>query len=241
MMASLRVAIGLLLIGGMAFAFSQYVNASPRFQVKFIRVDGTTDETRRQEVAAASGITSDMSLVGVETEFAAARVRALPYVRTCDIVREYPDIVIIRITERRPQAMVLVNNHAFEVDDDGMVLRELDPLHPYEGPLITNLPNTAALIPGQFVGEPALKTAIEVWKAFQTVPLGQVAHLSELSAPSDTAISMFLEHVPFEIVWGRSDFITQAQRFDTLWRQQNGQLPCKESLDLRFDADLVCR
>ena len=80
-----------------------------------------------------------------------------------------------------------------------------------------------------------------MWKAFSTVPMSQTVKLSEISAPSPDQISMILDGVGYEIIWGRSDFLTQARRLDTLWQKQAGRLPCRQSLSLQFDADLVCR
>jgi len=234
----------LLIVGGLfasiAYGVVQYVIYSPRYLVSHVRVVGA-NLIPEQDIVNASGITSGDNLMTLDTDAISERVKKIPYVRVCKVQRAYPDRVIIEISERHPGAMVLVNNHAYEIDDECVVLGPLNPLEPYAGPTISNLPNITAVVIGQRIDSPALLEALDVWRAFSTVPMSQQVKLSELSAQSPDHISMFLVGVPYEIIWGRAEVLTQARRLDTLWHSQNGQLPCKQSLSLQFDADLVCR
>lgn len=233
-----------LVIGGafasLAYGVAHYVTSSPRYLVKGVSVVGA-NLVPAQDILNASGITTGDNLMTLDTAEVARRVKQIPYIRVCEVSRSYPDRVIIEVNERHPGAMVLINNHAFEIDDECVVLGPLNPLEPYEGPTITNLPGITAVMVGQKIESPALAAALEVWKAFTTVPLSREVSLSELSAPFPDHISMILDEAPFEIIWGRSDFLTQARRLDTLWHRLDGQLPCRTSLSLQFDADLVCR
>lgn len=228
------------IFASVAYGVAQYVIYSPRYLVSGVKVVGA-NLVPAQDIVNAARITTGDNLMTLDTTEVAERVRQIPYVKTCAVRRSYPDRVVIEISERHPGAMILVNNHGYEIDDDCVVLGPLDPLEPYDGPTITNLPDVTAVEIGRPIQSPALHAALDVWKAFSTVPMSRLVQLSELSAPSPDHISMFLENVPFEIIWGRSDFLTQARRFDTLWHNQGGQLPCKASLSLQFDADLVCR
>lgn len=234
----------LVFIGGIfasvAYGVVQYVKNSPRYFVSRVTVVGA-NLIPEQDIVNASGITSGENLLTIDTDAVAERVKMIPYVRVCNVRRSPPDRVIIEVNERHPGAMILVNNHAYEIDDECVVLGPLNPLEPYAGPTISNLPEITAVVIGQRVDSPALVQALEVWKAFSTVPMSQQVKLSELSAQRPDHISMYLVGVPFEIIWGRSEYLTQARRLDTLWHSQNGQLPCKQSLSLQFDADLVCR
>lgn len=233
-----------LIIGGtfasLAYGVAHYVIYSPRYKVNRIAVEGA-NLIPVPDIVDASGVSSGDNLITLDTKAVEERVKKIPYVHTCQVERSYPDRVVIKVSERHPGAMVLVNNHAFEIDDECVVLGPLNPLEPYSGPTITNLPDITAVERGQRIESPALRTALDVWKAFSKVPMSQQVKLSEIAASSPDHISMILDGVPFEIIWGRSDFNTQARRLDTLWQQSGGTLPCKQSLSLQFDADLVCR
>lgn len=238
------VVFKVLFVGGifasLAYGVAHYVVNSPRYLVSRVSVVGA-NLVPAQDIVDASQITSGDNLMTLDTAAIVEQVKKIPYIRVCNVQRAYPDRVIIEVSERHPGAMVLINNHAFEIDDECVVLGPLNALEPYEGPTITNLPDITAVTIGQRIESPALVSALEVWKAFSTVPMSQQLKLSEISAPSPDHISMILDDVPFEIIWGRSDFLTQARRLDTLWQRQGGQLPCKVSLSLQFDGDLVCR
>ena len=238
----LKVAV----IGGafasIAYPVNEYLKNSPRYLVQHIAVEGA-NLIPPQDVVDASGITSGDNLMSVDTAAVTDRVMRIQYIHTCAVRREYPDRIIIKISERHPNAMLLVDNNAWEIDDECVVLGGLNPLEAYEGPTITNLPDVtkANMEVGKRVDSAALLAALEVWKAFSTVPMSQTVELSEISAPSPDQISMILDGVGFEIIWGRSKFLTQARRLNTLWQKQGGRLPCRQSLSLQFDEDLVCR
>ena len=53
--------------------------------------------------------------------------------------------------------------------------------------------------------------------------------------------NMVFNELPYETRWGRDDFPAQVRRFEALLREKQGKLPCGEYLDMRYDADIVCK
>jgi len=236
----LQIVVVLVLVSGTAYAFYHYVIESPRFQVKRISIEGT-DVLSPEAVRAVAGITERHNLLFFDAGEVRERIEAMPCVRGCEIQRAYPDLVIIRIRERVPLATLLLNNHAFELDEEAVVLREIDSLAPHVGPLVTGVTALGLVEPGQRLEHPAVLNALAVWQAFCTQPLSRDLRVSELCSPKANAIAMICDEAPFEIRWGRGDFVRQAKRLNVLWREKGGALPCLEYLDLRFDEDLVCK
>lgn len=236
---AIRLALAFAAVSSIGYAISRYVMTSPRFQVRNIRVEGA-NVLREERIMEAAGITSADNVLLSDTEAIRERVAALPYVKRAEVQRVYPDTVVIRIEERVAAAILLVNNRAYEVDAEGVVLRAVNPVSAPAMPLITNVPNLPVLEPGTQIIEPAFYNALEVWRAFCSVPLSQELTLSELSAEAANTIRMICDEIPYEIRWGRTDFYLQAQRLEALWRQRGGVLPCAAYLDLRFDNDVVC-
>ncbi len=227
-------------LGGIGLAFAHYMKESPRFQVRSIRVEGA-NVLREQAILEAAGITSQHNLLFFDPDQVRQRIEAIPYVRRCEIRRAYPDMVIIRIEERMALAALQVHTRTFEVDEEGVVLRELATNELHEGPLITNIPELGVVEVGSRLSQSSLTKALALWIAFSSVPLGQELTVSEISAPAPDDLSMICEELAYEIRWGRSDFLQQAMLLDILWREKGGRLPCAEFLDLRFDYDLVCK
>ncbi len=235
-----EMACGLLVLGGLMLGTFKYILEPTTLRVKHVLFDGT-NVLSGQQVLEAARITDTDTILSVKPEQVRQRVLTLPYVKECSVSRSLPSSVIIRIVERIPVAAVMVNNHVYEIDRDGMVLREVPPLAPPNGPLVTNLPNLGALTPGLLVKNPALEKALQLWDAFSVDPLAKELTLSEISAEAESMLYMYFNELPYETRWGRSDFPTQVRRFETLWREKGGKLPCIEYLDMRFDNDIVCK
>jgi len=227
-------------VAAFIYGLTRFVEDSPTFQVRSVVIDGA-HVLREEAILAAAQVTAHDKLLNTEPEQIAQRVMALPYVEHCEVQRAYPDRLIIRLVERVPAATVLVNQRAYEVDGEGLVLREVDPLMPHEGPLISSIPGLQALEPGGRLEKATFTEAMQLWAAWNTVPLSRELNLSEIAAEAQGMLRMYFDDLDFELRWGRSDYATQARRLQVLWDEKQGRLPCKEYLDLRFDQDLACK
>lgn len=233
--------IALVTLGLLVFFFGLYLTESQTLAIRRVKFEGA-EILSGQQILEAANITESDTLLSVRRADIRRRVMTLPYVRECEVkLAAFPATVIIRIAEREPAASVMVNNHVFEVAQDGMVLREVPPLSPPNGPLITNLPELPALVPGQMLEHPVLRRALSLWWAFSAAPVSEQITLSEISAEGENHLSMFFNELPYETRWGRTDFTAQVRRFEGLWREKQGALPCREYLDMRFDGDVLCK
>ncbi len=232
--------LGLLFLAVVASLFIGYITQSSTFRVKRVLFEGM-HVLPEQDILLAAGITTDDNIIFLDTESVEKRVEDLPYVKRCEVKRMYPDEVLVRIVERKAVATVMVTNHLYEIDRENVVLRELSPFALQTGPMITNLPDVTLQDPGKQIESPALARALELWENFKALPFAKEITLSEISAVHENDIRMYFNELPYEIRWGRSDFATQAARFEVLWNEMGGNLPCQNYLDLRFDADLVCK
>lgn len=233
--------LGGLVLMGILVAAAVYVPKTSYFRVEKLSFENlhALDEAT---VRDAAGITVEDNILFLNGNEVAARVEKLPYVKKCEVVKSIrPNDVLLRITERKAAATIMVNNHLFEVDRELVVLRELSPFALHTGPLVTDLPGLIALEPGNRLQSQELEAALKLWEVFQTLPFACDLTLSELAAEGKDQLRMFFEELPYEMRWGRSDFETQANRLAILWDEMSGFIPCEQYLDLRFDADLVCK
>lgn len=222
------------------YYLATYITGSGRYAVRNILVYGEGAVTT-EDVRAVARLDSRDNLLFLDREAVARRVAALPYVAGAEVQREFPNTIVITISERKAVATLIAGRRAFLLDREGHVLRETEPSAEPIGPLITNVPELGVVTPGDRLTQPALREALALWDAFGPAPIAREVTVSEISAESPVHLTMFVEEVPFAIRWGRSDYAMQAERLSVLWREKAGQLPCVEYLDLRFDEDLVCR
>lgn len=100
---------------------------SPLLGVRHVRITGAR-RTGGAEVQSAAGLGSAQPMVGVDTKALSSRLRALPWVATAQVRREWPSTVRIVLTERTPVATMATtapcgaSECAAVVDASGRVL-----------------------------------------------------------------------------------------------------------------------
>ena len=122
----IEAGICLAVLGGFGYAFVQYAQGSSDFRVRRVAIDGLRylDE---QTVLAASGIRPDGNVFAFDEAAVKSGVEKLPYVEQCEVARVFPDTVRVTVHERVPAASLHVGRRAYEIDRNGVVLREYGP------------------------------------------------------------------------------------------------------------------
>jgi len=223
-----------------AYALSGYFTNSDRFSLRVVNISGIRSLTE-DEVVNAAGLNTTLNTLLLDKHTIEHKVAALPYVESCTVRREIPNRVFIDITERQPSAIFLYENHTFEMDREGRLLRELDPLHALYLPLLSSDEVKALPAVGEQLDLPGIRRALELIDVYYATTLKDRIKLSEIAVHDPNTILLFADNLPYEMRWGREDFYAQAQRLEALLDTRNGELPCAEYLDLRFGADLICK
>jgi len=108
--------------------------ATPAFGFARLEVTGaalTSDVAIRAQV----GLDPGTNLVGLATEPIAVRLRQLPAIRDVEVSVGLPDVLAVRVTERRPIVIWAVGDRRFAVDGGGLLFADVttDPLGLTEG------------------------------------------------------------------------------------------------------------
>ncbi|MFH2126745.1 MAG: FtsQ-type POTRA domain-containing protein [Pseudomonadota bacterium] len=77
-----------------------------------------TGHLSRLDILSAAEVGSDSNLLALPVGKIAERVRAIPWVEQAEVSRRLPDTVVIRVTERRPMLMALVEGRLFYLDEN---------------------------------------------------------------------------------------------------------------------------
>lgn len=227
-------------LSGVTLGTVQYVKTCPQFRVQTIRVEGA-NVLSDTEIIEHSAITYANSVFFLDTEGARRRILGLPLIKTCKIITEFPNKVIITVEERKALATLMINNRLFEIDEDGNVLRELGKGIEHIGPFITNVKGLASVEVGQHITVPALSNAMATWSAFRKTAIAREITVSEISAAYENRIAMYCDELRFEIRWGRDNLDRQAAKLDYFWKIQNKRIEAQEYIDLRFGNDIACK
>ena len=232
--------IMLALLGVAGYYGYEYVQDNDGFRVKEVTVDGMHILTA-QQIVAQSGITLDDNILLLDQDAIKARVEQMPYVRTCAVSVVFPDTVELVVEERVPAASLLVHSRAYEIDAEGVVLKEYAANELPRTPFITNVQNLEFVAVGDQLEQAALHEALQVWQAYETQRERHGVPVAELAAFATNDIRMYSPELPYELRWGRGDYPRQAQRLALFWDQVDKATVCNSYLDLRFGADLICR
>jgi cell division protein FtsQ len=134
-----RLRVLLILAGFFGVALLAWAaSRSPFLDVDHVRVTGTV-RTTPANIAATSGVHTGMAMFDIDSGGAAARLRAMPWVRAAKVERHWPATVTIAVVERIPVAAVPAKAGVAVVDRTGRVLAT-QPVAPAGLPVLLGLP-----------------------------------------------------------------------------------------------------
>ena len=100
--------------------FSHWLLTTPRFSVATVDVRGAS-RVPPARILAAAAVEPGTSLFRLDPRAIAGRVAAIPEIRRADVVREFPDRVVISVEERRPFTLVH-SGRLHWLDEEGRLL-----------------------------------------------------------------------------------------------------------------------
>ncbi|HTT52944.1 MAG TPA: FtsQ-type POTRA domain-containing protein [Streptosporangiaceae bacterium] len=166
------------------------------FVVRGVAVTGT-HLVAPAEVRSAADIPAGLPLIRVNTTAVAHRVEQIPQVQSTQVSREWPDRVLISVTERTP-ALAVPSGHDFElIDKDGVVVESVSE-RPLDMPVL-DLP--AGTQPAALRGSPDVYAAAVV---VRELPRYLTRSLVSVQAPSAGQVTLRLSN-GVSIIWGGAD------------------------------------
>jgi cell division protein FtsQ len=165
---------------------------SPLLVVRSVTVSGT-HLVSRSEVIAASGVQPGTPLIRVNTGRAAARIVAIPQVRSVQVTRSWPNRLVIVVRERTPELALPAYGGGYDLTDaDGVVLQWVArrPAH---------LPLYPTVAPeGALRGNPDLAAAAAV---LSELPAQLRRSVTSVTAPAPDQVTLRLAG-RITVVWG---------------------------------------
>lgn len=95
---------------------------SPFFEVASVEVRGN-ELLAKEEILSVAGVTTGVNIFRVHLGEAGEKLGTLPLVKEASLERRFPSTIVVNIEERRPLALVDIEDAFWEVDAEGVVLR----------------------------------------------------------------------------------------------------------------------
>jgi len=109
--------------------------AGAGFTVQSVALEGR-NETAQREIARMLGIKRGDLMLYVDVDEARARIEALPWVKSAEVRRVWPDRIVVRIVERTPVAVWQRDGAKTVIDIDGHPIAGEDPVRFASLPLV---------------------------------------------------------------------------------------------------------
>jgi cell division protein FtsQ len=187
-----RVAFFALAAAGIVAAAVWVLFGSPLLVVRSVSVSGT-HLVSRSEVVAASGVQLGTPLIRVNAARAAARIAAIPQVRSAQVTRSWPNRLVIVVRERTPELALPAYGGGYDLADaDGVVLQRVA-RRPADLPLYPTVAPEGALR-----GNPDLAAAAAV---LGELPATLRHSVTSVIAPEADQVTLYLAG-GITVLWG---------------------------------------
>lgn len=127
----LKALILLIVLAVLGWVIGGSILASPYFEIKVIRIEGT-NRLPQEKISKWANIPSGQSIFQVNLRRIAKRINSSPLVKRAEVKRILPSTVLIRIEERMPFVYLSQKGSLYEVDYEGVIFGK--------GKEITDLP-----------------------------------------------------------------------------------------------------
>lgn len=238
------VLVGLILcgvclgVGVVGFFAYQGMLRSDFFQITDISIDGCR-RLSKSRVLELSGVDIHANLLTLGADEARGRIEADAWVAKAVIERHWPNQLEVKITERKPVAMINLSSGLHFVDRKGVVFAPALPPEDIDFPVISGLAE---------IGEPGSESHGAMLAALRFVgyagggnPVLPRQNISELQVAADGGLILLLADRPFPIYLGRERLKTKYYRLARVlhWLYSHKKFATTASVIMDYREDKV--
>jgi cell division protein FtsQ len=175
------------------------------FVVRSVTVTGTRQLAT--EVIAAAGVPLGTPLLSVDSGAAARRVEAIQQVASATVSEDWPDHLVIAVTERVPAMAIRMAGGGYDLVDPSGVIVSMAKTPP------AGLPVFVTVLPGSALrGNPEVTTAADVLAELQPWLARQVARVSAAAVTAGSEQVTLNLRDGKTVRWGSTDNAAQKNR-----------------------------
>jgi cell division protein FtsQ len=228
------VLLGMLTLAG-ATAGVRWLLTAPRFAVARIDVEGAS-RVSADRVRSAAAIPPGTNLWRLDPATVAARVAALPEIRRAEIIRRFPNQIVILVEERRPFTLVHAGRLHW-LDEEGRMLDEVPQAVVPSVPVVSGL-SDAELGSMRVDPSPRAREAVALIRTLLRSGSALSAAISEIDVSrTDGPVLYTVEGV--EVRLGTEEWEERLARLERILRQVGRDGDPVRAIDLRFRDQVV--
>lgn len=235
--------VALATIGALALAVAfarapvaAWGRSHPYFAVTEILVTPTT-RVRPSTLLEWVGLESGISIWSIAPAALAARLEAHPWVRRASVRREFPRRLVLRVTEREPAAILLLDK-LYYVDRTGTVFACVGAHDRLDVPFVTGI--EAAVLGGERpYPRRAVRQALKLLELIRTA--GLPFHVSEVHIERGHGITVFPVAPPVALGFGWGRYPAKLARLVQVLGAFTGREEQIREIDLSYETQAVIR
>ena len=228
------VALGLLALGA-SVGTGRWLLTAPQFAVTAVEVDGAS-RVASDRVRSAAAIEAGTNLLRINPDAVAERVEALPEIRRAEVIRRFPNRIIILVEERRPFTLVH-GGRLHWLDEDGRLLGETREAVAPPTPVVSGLSDAELASMGTHP-TPRVREAIALIRLLLRSGSVLVAQISEIDmSRSDGPVLYTVDGV--EVRLGTDEWEERLARLEKVLAQVGRDSDGVRAIDLRFRDQVV--
>jgi len=214
----------------------EFVFSTPLLNIKEIVVSGGKRVTR-EDIIGLSGISQGDNLIAVNSKIVMMRIKKEPWIETVKIRKKIPDRLIIEVSERRPVAMVNMED-LYLMDINGVLFKRAFAHDEVDLPIITGL------------YQHNLSDEIESKRMFKVIDLINnlssrktidLDAISEINVSEDGELVIYTLNESIKIEVGADAFEEKLDKLDRIIARRSGDLRGIEYIDLNNSRGAVVR
>ncbi len=210
--------------------------AHPYFAVAEIAVS-PTQRLSRAAVLDWAGLYEGIGIWNVDLDATARRLEEHPWIARAEVRREPPRRLIVTVTERRPAAIVLLDQ-PYYVDRRGVAFSPLGPDEPLALPLVTGI--EAALVAGEApYARHAIRQALRVMRTMRAA--GLPFRVSEVHIERQEGITVFPVEPRIALGFGWRALPERVARLEEVLGTFGGREAQLRAIDLTAPGEAVIR
>ncbi len=225
----LTIAVLFSIIGWSVFKFAW---KSPYFAMENMDV-ASTEHISKDEVVMEAGVLPRTNLSRISTRDIANRIHQNIWVKSVSMIKQYPSTLKIRITERKPVALV-VGNGTWGIDDQCRVLPGLHASAATQYPLIT-VNEKLNLADSDKIDSEIMKQTLYILTKIKHDKPDLLSQISEINITNPDDIVLYTQPDGTEVRLGKENLDERLSKFYKIWKVAEDRKLVHEYIDLRFD------
>ena len=221
-----------------SFLVVQLLMVSDLFKLDEVVVGGSK-RLATEQVVALSNIRIGTNTFSLDLKLIGQKIEENPWVEKASVRRIFPRKIEIRVTERKPVAIVNLD-YLYYLDEQGEIFKSLDSQDQLDYPVITGFDQQRALRHDQNYAK-RLERIVQLLSDLQKRQHLSLAQVSEIHQQENGGLSLYTLEDGVRIKLGRSDFSRKLDRLERIYAQLSSKLHMLEYIDLNVEDKVIVR